>query len=490
MARMTSGNPFRCSGDLLSAPALPRRQAWSAAFAAALAVALLCAGPGSGAQAAESPPEKSPKETQAYPAVQAALAQAERLIAAGEPVAAFAVLMGAMEALPEGADDADLRFAIAQALLTGGRHAQAERVLARLAEERPDNLRVRLDRALALFALRRDDEAGALFREARRAPELPDDARRKVEVFLSRILARQRLRVDLDLGLWRDGNVNNAPEVDTVRFPAFGNLEFRLNERPVAAWVARTGARVGWREALTADGRVQFEARAAAARNTAVGASEYDRTWLSLSAGPRVGYAAPLGGRPRPGRVGADVGVERRMQGGSGESTTWWGGVRVDQVLDADWRVGVSPRLWVTRYDDRADEADPTGWSLELSVSRRMGPGWLTARGTISRASADLRSQSWRSQGLGLEYAADIGEDWSGSVRLGMSGLRFDEEDATFLVRREDETLSAGLTLSHRKLSWEGYQPVLMLDWSRTDSTIPLNDRKLLQFRVGLRRLF
>ena len=49
-----------------------------------------------------------------------------------------------------------------------------------------------------------------------------------------------------------------------------------------------------------------------------------------------------------------------------------------------------------------------------------------------------------------------------------------DETDGVFLTRREDRTRSAGLTLSHRKVSWEGYQPVLMLDWSRTESNVPL----------------
>ena len=67
---------------------------------------------------------------------------------------------------------------------------------------------------------------------------------------------------------------------------------------------------------------------------------------------------------------------------------------------------------------------------------------------------------------------------------------RFDEADGVFLTRREDRTRSAGLMLSHRKVSWEGYQPVLMFDWSRTDSNVPLYDRKLLSFRIGLRRLF
>ena len=114
----------------------------------------------------------------------------------------------------------------------------------------------------------------------------------------------------------------------------------------------------------------------------------------------------------------------------------------------------------------------------------------MTLAGTLARETADASSLNWRSRGLSLTYAADVGEDWSGSLRLGLSAARFDEADGAFLTRREDQTRSVGVTLSHRKISWEGYQPVFMLDWSRTDSNVPLYDRKLLSFRLGPRRLF
>ena len=128
----------------------------------------------------------------------------------------------------------------------------------------------------------------------RRAPDLPADVRRNVEGYLGRILDRQRLRVDLDLGLWYDGNINGAPEADTVAIPAFGNLVFDLEERPVGAWVARTGAKLRWRRPVIEDGRVLVETTASAARNTAVGKSEYNRTRLGLAAGPRIGYPLPF----------------------------------------------------------------------------------------------------------------------------------------------------------------------------------------------------
>ena len=469
-------------------------------FAALALLALCSAGPGTVTHAQTTEPSATPPpvtapasgqgEAAAAAAIQATLAVAQHLIQEGRPVDAFAVLIETMDTLPEGTDDAPLRFAIAQALMAGGRLVQAELVLARLAEERPDNLRVRLDRAAVLFELGRHDEAGELFRAVRRAPDLPADTRRQVEGFLGRILDRQRLRVDLDLGLWYDGNINGAPETDTVAIPAFGNLVFDLEERPVGAWVARTGAKLRWRRPVTDDGRVLFEATASATRNTAIGASAHSRTWLSVAAGPRIGYAAPIAGRHLPGRLAVDLGLERRFRDGSGNATNLWTGLALDQALDEDWRVGITPRVWTTFNDGQPSEVDPLGRSLGLFVSHRKGPGWLSLSGTLARETADQSSLNWRSGGLNLEYAADVGEDWSGSVRLGMSTARFDEADGAFLTRREDRTRSAGLSLSHREVSWNGYQPVLMFDWSRTDSNVPLYDRTVTSVRVGLNRLF
>ena len=73
-----------------------------------------------------------------------------------------------------------------------------------------------------------------------------------MEGFLAHILARQRLRVDLDMELLQDGNVNSAAEVGAVAIPAFGNLVFDLDQRPIGSSVARTGAGLRWRQAQPA----------------------------------------------------------------------------------------------------------------------------------------------------------------------------------------------------------------------------------------------
>ena len=369
-------------------------------------------------------------------------------------------------------------------------YAHAAKLLGRLAEERPKLDRVQLDYAASLFALGRDDEADAVFREIHQKESLPPEIRRRVEKFLERIRARQRLRVDFDVGFWRDDNVNNAPERDTVAIPAIFNLRFRLNRRPVRAWVARTGVRLRWREPVAKGGRAFFETNASVARNTALGASEHNRTWASVSTGPRFLYAVEIGGRRRPGLLRVDLGVERRWRGGDPYAAGVWAGLGAEQSVSRDWRVGVFPRIWITRYDEGAEDAQPQGHSIGLYLSRRVGSGWLTAGGKVSRETPDRRNLRWRSREASLRYAATLGENWSVSARARMAVTRFEDRERLFLRRREDRTRKVDLTLSHRRLAWKGYLPELTLGMSRTESSIPLYDRNTRMVQIGFRRLF
>ena len=425
-----------------------------------------------------------------YAAAKAAL-EARHLIEEGKPEAAYRLLLREGEAAwAAGVDTTALRFVAAQALLRLRRYREAAVVLERLAEARPDLSQVRLDYAATLFTLGRDDEADAIFRDMRRQESLSLETRRQIEDYLERIRTRQRWRFDFDMGFWRDDNVNNASEDETVAIPAFGGLRFTLDQQPVSAWVVRTGARLRWREAVADDGRVYLETHVSAARNTAIGASEYNRTWAGLSTGPRLGYAVEIAGRPRPGLLSANLGIQRNWRGGEGYTSGLWAGIGVEQTIDRDWRVGGFPRVWTTRYDEGTDAAEPRGRSLDLYVARRIGDGWLTAGGKVSRETPERRDLRWRSRAVSLRYATSIGRDWSLSAGAGLTRTTFDAVAPLFLTRRDDRTRNIGITASHRRLAWEGYLPELTLNWSRTESSISLYDREVRTLRLGLRRLF
>ena len=421
-----------------------------------------------------------------------AVRTAKRRIEAGQPQEALTVLRRAMKAARiSGVDTTAIRFMAAQALMKMHRHVEAAAILEQLAEKNPTRNRIQLDYAAVLFMLGRDNEAEAIFRDMRRRENLPPAVRRNVERFLERIRARQRWRIDLDIGFWRDNNVNNASELETVEVPLFGgSLPIELNERPVRAWVARTGARLRWREPVMESERAYIETRASVARNTAVGASAHNRTWLNLSTGPRLGYAAKIAGRQRPGLVRTDLGAEWRWRGGESYAESLWAEFGVDQALTGDWRTGIFSRFWITRYDGKSEEMDPHGRSFGLHLSHRIGPGWLTARGTLSHEKPKQRSLRWTSRETSLVYTVDFKQNWHLSVRAKLNGTTFDGEHPLFLIHREDKTHGLGLTVSHRSLVWRSYLPEIILSWARTTSTIPLYDREFRTVHLELRRLF
>lgn len=421
----------------------------------------------------------------------AAVLQAKQRIEAGAPREALALLRLALqEAQSVGADTTAIRFVAAQALLRMARFAEAAEILARLAEEQPESDRVQLDYAAALFALGRDEEAAAIFREMRRR-DLPPMVRRNVEGFLERIHARQRLRIDLDMGFWRDDNVNNAAERETVEAPIFGTLlPLTLDERPVRAWVVRAGAQLRWSRPLRGRRGTYIETRAAAARNTALGAGAHNRTWASLSVGPRVGYTASIAGRRRFGQVHADLGFERRWRSGDPYAASLWLGLGLDQAVADGWRAGGSTRLWTTRYARQDGNVDPRGRSFGLRGSRRLGAGWLTAAGTYSRERPARRDLRWTSHAFSLGYAASFTWDWNLSIRAHLANTGFAGAHPLFRIRREDRTRGIFLAVSHRALAWRGYLPELILRWEQTRSNLPLYDRQLRSVQLGLRRLF
>ena len=410
----------------------------------------------------------------------------------GQPQQAFELLRHVMQAAREEGDidTVNIRFLAAQALLKMGRPAHAAVILGQLAVERPELNRVRLDYASTLFTLGHDEHAGNIFRELRGKEDLPAPVRRNVEGFLERIRARQRFQVNFDLGFWRDNNVNHAPEQDTVEVPIFGGLEFELDEQAVKAWVARTGLNLRWRHTPLLGGRAFFETRGGVARNTAINAEEHNRTWLSLSSGPRWRYAMTLAGERRPGMVRADVGGERRWRGGDEYALSGWARLGLEQAINRNWSAGASARVWETRYDKLESDLDPFGQSVELNLTRRLGIGYLQAGARLAQELTDRRNLQWQGWGTSLDYATILGQNWNLKAHAYIDERYYEGTYALFGESRRDRTWLASLTVSNRALALAGYLPEITLGWSQTDSTIPLYDRKNRIMMLGLRRLF
>ena len=422
-------------------------------------------------------------------AVDEAVIAGRNLIALGFPEAAYRHVRRVMQETSDDIDTLSLRYVAAQALLAGLHYAQAAELLRPLVDEQPELKRVRLDYAAVLFTLGRDDESGMLFRDILREPDLSLWMRRYIENYLQRIRERQRFKFDWDVGFWRDDNVNNAPEIRTVEIPLFNNFQFTLDQIPVPAWIVRTGVHLRWRMPLMESMNKFLEVSTSVARNTALGANEYNRTWAKVSAGPRVNYTVENVGFNRYGLLQANLGVERRWRGGNTYASGIWILLSLEQDILRDFRAGMSSRYWLTRYNEAVNNYTQ-GSSFGLYISRRINSWWLKVHARNSREPPGKYTFGWVSHEKSIQCSTNIGQDWNLSIRVGLGKTRFNGVIPLLLKQRYDETRDIYLTASKRGLTWMGYLPELLLNWSHTSSTIPIYQRTVRKVQLRVRRLF
>ncbi|MDE0301727.1 MAG: surface lipoprotein assembly modifier [Gammaproteobacteria bacterium] len=414
---------------------------------------------------------------------------AGRQLQQGNPAQTLKLLEQAAQMLG-GRTTADILFLAAQAHLGLGNREMATQILGQLAKEYPQVDRLQLDYAAMLYSTGRDEEADAIFRDIRERKSLPKPVGRNVEKFLERIHRRKSLLIDYDFSVWKDDNVNNATEVDQVEIPLFGGLRFTVNEKPVEAWVARTGVNLLHRAPLRKDGSLRLNSRVGLARNTARNAQAHNRTWLNLSTGPQWFYLTEFADHRLPGYAGADIGYEKRWQGGDPYSGSAWIRFSARQSLPGHWALGGYVRYWDTQYSEGSSRLEPKGQAFNLYTERTFQSARVTAGWTFSTEHPDLSTQRWKSHQGMLAYETVFGLNWHVSAVAMLSEIRYKGAELLFQRRRKDQHRNLHVTFSNRALSWNGYLPELTLGLTETKSNIDLYDRDSLTLRLGLQKLF
>ena len=415
--------------------------------------------------------------------------EAGRQLQQGNPSQTLELLEQATRMLG-GRTTADILFLAAQAYTGLGNREMAARILGRLAREYPQVDRLQLDYAAVLYSMGRDEEADAIFREVREKKNLPEPVQRNIDKFLERIHRRKSLLIDYDLSVWKDDNVNNAAEVDQVEIPLFGGLRFTVNEKPVEAWVVRTGVHLLHRAPLREDGSLRLNSRVGLARNTARNAKAHNRTWLNLSTGPQWFHLMDLAGQKLPGHAGAEIGYEKRWRGGDPYSGSAWIRFSARQSLPGHWALGGYLRYWDTRYSEGSSRLEPEGQALNLYAERTFRHARVTAGWTVSTEHPDQPTQRWKSHQGMLAYETVFGLDWHVSTVAMLSEVRYKGTDAIFQRRRKDRHRNLHVTVSNRTFSWNGYLPELTLSLAETESNIDLYDRDNFTLRLGFQKLF
>ncbi|MBT7950608.1 MAG: DUF560 domain-containing protein [Gammaproteobacteria bacterium] len=158
------------------------------------------------------------------------LDKAEQLINQQKPNEAYELLFAEYEQ-HAGTPRFDLLLGIAA--LNAGEPTQSVFALERVLAVEPQNARARAELARAYFEMGENEAARDEFNEVKNKG-LPESIAGSIDKYLSAIDSRmgaQRTRIDSFISgtLGYDSNVNSATDTSTVAIPAFGNLQFTLD---------------------------------------------------------------------------------------------------------------------------------------------------------------------------------------------------------------------------------------------------------------------
>ena len=440
----------------------------------ALLVALQLAFGAASVRAEPTIPDTSPANPAVADPSAPALAQAARLLAAGQVDNARAVIAGMAKA---GEDGTERDFLDGMISYAGRDYRRAEAMFRRILDRDPRLLRVRLELARTLYMERKDDQADYHFRLA--AAERPSlVVTRNIVRFREAIRARRSWRFNFDFGFAPDSNINSA--TDKERIDIYG-LPFQLD--PTGRARSGTGRFVGADASvrLNRSGKVPIYV-AGYGRWLSYKDHRFDDSYAGGEAGPEFGLA---GGRLRT--TGTAL---MRWYGRRPLVSSFGARLDYDRIVGDRWTLEGALML---RHNDYARRSDVDGWDAEALISANRPLG-LTTLGfgyaSIQRNWANDAGQAfWREQ-VGIGVLKEIGWGLRPQLRIDLGRQVGDGPLAPFGKQRRDWLLQGNFSLYKRDWNLGGFAPSLSLTMTRNFSTLPLYDQKRLRAEVRLTRAF
>jgi hypothetical protein len=358
--------------------------------------------------------------------------------------------------------------------------AAAETFKAILADD-PSQTRVRLELARAMLGLGQTASADRQFRMAEQTGDLPPDIARAIRGAREVIRSRRAWRLDLDLGVAPDSNINNATAADRIAIN-FGDttLPIELDGN------ARAKSGTGQTGTLTAGVRLPVSGRTAILAGFDGNGTNYSGTafddWLIQGA----------------------AGAEQHLSDAASVSfegvaaQRWYGGTIASRQIGfrsgAQLRLASDMRLGIqldTRRTSALFDDNYSGWQAglyatgEKAVSRTL----VASLGVFARrdwlaAAAYSNAELGATAGLGGELPLGINFGLSGSL----SRAIFDAPMPLFSADpRSDWRYGGRVTLGNRKLRFLGFSPQVTLSYNRNASSIAYfaTDRARIRFSVA-----
>ncbi|SOB87235.1 Tetratricopeptide repeat-containing protein [Sphingomonas guangdongensis] len=348
----------------------------------------------------------------------------------------------------------------------------------------PGQTRVRLELARTMLGLGQMGSADRQFRLAEQSGELPPDVAAAIRGARQVIRSRRAWRLDLDLGLAPDSNINNATAADRIDIN-LGDTTLPIDLNRDAQAKSGTGQTGN----LSAGIRLPFAGKAAVlagldANGTNYSGATFDDYLLQGAAGAELrlsdAASASLEGVAAQRWFGGRV-ASRQVGFRTGSQISFSASERLGLQLDA-------------RHTDAAFDNNYSGWqaglyaTAEKAVSRTLvASAGLFGRRDWLRAAAYSSTELGANLGLGGELPMGINFGVSGSI----SRALFDAPVQLFSADpRRDWRYGGRVTLGNRKFRMFGFSPQVTLSYNRNGSSIAYYATDRLRLRFSVARYF
>ena len=409
------------------------------------------------------------------------LASADRLVAEGSYAEARPLVDALRFAPGYGMQTRFLAGLIASR--TGDPRGAAEHFKSILAND-PKQTGARIELGKAFLAMRRPASADRQFRLAGQDRELPPEVTRTIRTVRDTIRGSRTWRLDVNLGLAPDSNINNATTAQSVTV-LLGDAEIPLDLNEEAK--ARSGT--GQLGSVSAGLRLPVGPDVSAiAELDAIGTnhagSAFDDTVVQGAGGAEYRLSDTAS-------VSLQAIAAQRWFGG--DAVTRQLGVRfgAQKVAGANDRLGVQADVRrTTALFDRAYG----GWQAGLygTYERAIAPAIVASLGPFVRRDA-LREKAFSNTEVGgtLGVGGELRWGVNFGASLGVSRAVYDAALPIFDTDpRKDVRVTARATLGNRKLRVLGLSPQLVWSYSRIDSSLRFYDSARSRFEFTLARYF
>ena len=405
------------------------------------------------------------------------LALAERLFDAEEFDQAGVILTELAKAPSPQVDHMQVRFLLGMIAVSQEDYETAVETFRTILDEQPDLVRVRLELARALFALKQDQAARYHFRLAL-AADLPEEAQMNIKMFLAAIEQRKIWRVSANVGVAPDSNISAGPKDQQVEL--FG-LPFELDDN------ARERSGLGFSSTLIGEvfPKIARDWRAELRGGASISDYEhrrFDDVFLFAEAGPRF--------QKKSISISALGAFSRRFFGGNGYSTSTGGKLAVAKGLTSRTVLRFRFSGAHVRYDVDVSRTGPVysaGLSADYAIDNRSTAQMsLTATRELTRAQTLRNTQYIVSASYRRELPFGL------TVQLGPDVYYrdFDSFDPINQNIRSDWTYGGSIFVTKRDWRLFGFAPVISYQYLNNNSNADRFDYSRHRANIGLTKTF